>query len=217
MSSPFERMSAAIERNDVVAARELLSEGFVPKPEWHVYLVLMRKGELHELFLEMGVYKRLPYIPTSCPKAVQRFVELGVDINALNKDGRTPLMEYFVDLSYDRRGDDEEVQVIEELISLGADVSVRNSRGNAAIDCTDVHQWILLAHGSPPPRQASDNLLWYAGKHDLQLRRAATYDAAIDMFDGYLPEIADLIGRFIHEGPEHEIHIMKRQLKKFGL
>lgn len=145
-------------------------------------------------------------------KSIEFALSLGVDINKMDENGDTVL---HILIGADFRYEVMDLALISTLLDLGADPTIRNNRGHAPIDCVtgwDDVRWLLMAHGSPPPKDPIPDFQWAAGTHELQLRRAALADALTMYMGMHEPAIVEMAGRYVHLGPEHELHVLRRQL-----
>lgn len=139
-------------------------------------------------------------------ESIRYLVDMGVDINIQDESGKTVL--------HDLADSYDELRM-RIMLALGADPTLRDNHGRTPIDLTynDNIRMALLIHGSPLPSH-DVRTRWAAGNHDLQLKRAAIVDALVAHVGMHDPAIVEMAGRYVHLGPEHELHVLRRQVRE---
>ncbi|KAJ0415115.1 ankyrin repeat-containing domain protein [Aspergillus carlsbadensis] len=82
---------------------------------------------LHHLAVYMYGNERSPSLPQ-----MATFVSRGLDINARNNDGETPILKY-ISCARSDHGIFQRLSVIEQLIEMGADISTQNNAGETIL------------------------------------------------------------------------------------
>lgn len=128
------------------------------------------KNDVNPLWVPEQFFRssiRIKYDSSSYKNIVKLFAESGADLNATNRSGETVLIKYIVCLIGRASVD---IDFIKLMVENGANVNLKDSRGNSAVD------WAYDVDN-----ELGDTVRVMVAKHELEILEKATCEALSDI------------------------------------